>query len=428
MEHTESQSQTQPSVTNVALVGAAFAGNKGAATMLEAVIQVLPDTLGKCRFSVLTTYPAEDRRERPSSDIKVVGFGPLAVLVAFVNACIWALGNAVGLGRIVPSTAAVKTLRNADVVVDVCGISFSDSRGLPRHLYHFLLAMTPVLLKRPTCKLSQALGPFRHPVNRTFARVALPRLDAICARGSQTLDNLSDVAAGRRWFDRVEPCADLGFSFNHELTGPSTVLDAALKSTNIANAVVVMPSAVVKKASAGSGTAYVEIVAGAVTSLLESSDLEVVIAAHSTREGNADSRMNDLPTCRAVYQLIPTHLHDRVTLVDASLSASELRSLIASSRCLVTSRFHAMVSALATATPLVVVGWSHKYHEVLAEFGVDRFAIPYEDLTPEELSEKVTDALGDSAALSKQISAALPAVQASAQRNFEVVKSVLARR
>ena len=49
---------------------------------------------------------------------------------------------------------------------------------------------------------------------------------------------------------------------------------------------------------------------------------------------------------------------------------------------IVTSRFHAMISALVERTPLLVVGWSHKYGEVLAQFGLVDAAMLRANRTP----------------------------------------------
>ena len=65
----------------VATLGAAFSANKGAASMLYAVIQNLPDSLGRCRFDVLTTYPDEDAAE---PHLPIIHGRPAAELIAEV--------------------------------------------------------------------------------------------------------------------------------------------------------------------------------------------------------------------------------------------------------------------------------------------------------------------------------------------------------
>ncbi len=46
----------------VATLGAAYSANKGAASMLQAVVDNLPDRIGPTRFVAVSTHPAADRR------------------------------------------------------------------------------------------------------------------------------------------------------------------------------------------------------------------------------------------------------------------------------------------------------------------------------------------------------------------------------
>jgi polysaccharide pyruvyl transferase WcaK-like protein len=108
--------------------------------------------------------------------------------------------------------------------------------------------------------------------------------------------------------------------------------------------------------------------------------------------------------------------------IDAPLTAGELRRLVAGSRVLVTSRFHAMISGLATCTPTVVVGWSHKYREVLDDFGLAGLGMDSAVLAdPTTVVDAVVDCAGRRDEIASTISAALPAVQEKSMRNFAVI-------
>jgi polysaccharide pyruvyl transferase WcaK-like protein len=112
----------------------------------------------------------------------------------------------------------------------------------------------------------------------------------------------------------------------------------------------------------------------------------------------------------------------RVVGVDADLTAGELRHLVAQSAVLVTSRFHAMISGLATGTPTVVVGWSHKYREVLDDFGLAEFGMDSAELsTPSHIATKVMAVLEGHDAIRQQILAALPSVVQRSSLNFSII-------
>ena len=134
--------------------------------------------------------------------------------------------------------------------------------------------------------------------------------------------------------------------------------------------------------------------------------------------------MNDGPVCRAVGDRF---IHDPgVVAIDADLTAGELRHIVARGAVLVTSRFHAMISGLATATPTVVVGWSHKYREVLSDFGLEDFGFDAQCLdNPEIVTGKVVEALDQRDVIINRIHSSLPDVKERSARNFSVIADAM---
>ena len=128
--------------------------------------------------------------------------------------------------------------------------------------------------------------------------------------------------------------------------------------------------------------------------------------------------MDDRPVTRAVHAANP-----RTRLVDDALGPVALRGLIAGLDLLVTSRFHAMISALVTTTPVLVVGWSHKYAEVLDEIGLDGCVADWRDADAEDLANRAKELLARADDIRATIAAALPAVIARSERNYEVISA-----
>ena len=223
----------------VAMVGAALSANKGAAAMLETVIARQPEVSGPCTFDILTTYPAADAPLVPAgADARVVGLQPLRLaLVEFPVALLALVARTVRLPLGWVRTRACRSILDSDVVVDVAGISFADGRGIPITVYNALMTGLPLLLGVPTVKAAQALGPFRNPVNRLLARLVLPRLAAVCARGARTREHLDSL--GLR---NVTDVADLAFSLDEAASLPPAV-QASVDSLG-GPYVVVMPSSV----------------------------------------------------------------------------------------------------------------------------------------------------------------------------------------
>lgn len=405
----------------VAIVGGALSANKGAAAMVETVIARMPEKLGECRFTLLTTYPEADAPKVPNTaPVDVVGLQPFRLaLVEFPVAVLARLARLVRLPLGWVRARGCRAMLNSDVVVDVAGISFADGRGVPIVVYNALMTGVPLLLGVPTVKAAQALGPFHSPVNKFLSKIVLPRVTAICARGARTREHLDSLR-----LENVVDVADLAFSLDESAELPTHVAD---QITHVSNGfIVVMPSAVVRGIVEGTGDNYVSAMAELVRRIRSVTGKGVVIAPHSYRVGHGEGRMNDGPVCREVGAQLNDDVN--VVLVDADLSAGELRKLIGMSDLLVTSRFHAMISGLCTETPTVVVGWSHKYKEVLDDFSMADFGMDSTVLkSPDTVVDKVVFALSRQATIAEQIRHALPVVKQRSGLNFDVIAKAAQR-
>jgi polysaccharide pyruvyl transferase WcaK-like protein len=396
-------------------VGAALSANKGAAAMLETVIAKLPSTMGECSFDILTTYPDADGPKIPSgSHARVVGLQPLRLaLVEIPVACLALVARTIRLPLGWVRTRACRSILDSSVVVDVAGISFVDGRGIPITIYNSLMTGLPLLLGVPTVKAAQALGPFKTQPNRLLAKLVLPRLAAVCARGSRTREHLDTLQ-----LSNVTNVADLAFSLDESEKLPASVV-ASLEPLG-EKFIVVMPSSVVRGLYESSGADYVSAVETLIRDIRSVTGLAVVIAPHSYRVGHPEGRMNDGPVCQQVAAAVSDDA--MVVGIDADLSAGELRHLIGIGQVLVTSRFHAMISGFSTCTPTVVVGWSHKYLEVLDDFGLAEFGMDSTALShPEEIVQQVQRCIDNRATIKAQIREALPAVKERSALNFSII-------
>ena len=410
-----------PQPVRIAIIGAALSANKGAAAMVESVMARLPNEMGDCHFDILTTYPDADASRVPEGvDAAVVGLQPVRLaLVEFPIACLALVARTLRLPLSWVRSRGCRSMLDSAVVVDVAGISFADGRGFVIVVYNALMTGVPLLLGVPTVKAAQALGPFQSIPNRWLAPLVLRRVKTVCARGARTREHL-DSLGGVNAVD----VADLAFSLD-ESTGLPSEVSAAIGSLD-SNFIVVMPSAVVKGIFESTGGNYVSAMASLVSEIRSQTGCSVVIAPHSYRAGLPEGRMNDGPVCREVAEACAGD--SQVLGLDSDLTAGELRHLVALGSVLVTSRFHAMISGLATSTPTVVVGWSHKYKEVLDDFGLSSLGLDSSALNnPSEIADVVARVLSKRDELSQQITAALPAVKVRSLRNFSAIAEAARR-
>ena len=416
---------------DVALVGATFYGNRGAEAMLTTTIALLRQRHPNLGFNVYSYYPAKDRASISDDHVRVFSSTPAQLVLALLPLALLyvllGIPGLRGLRRSLPES--IQALARSKALICLAGVSFIDGREkfLPFNIATILPAM---LLGVPVIKFAQAVGPFEKRANRLAARLFLTRCAKVFTRGAVTQSHLEDRFDGA-FFERAN---DVAFSFRPEysLTRGDVVVDAIVQraeSSRAAGATVVgiCPSVVVAQRRAAHGRDYAGEVAALVASL-QGAGRSIVVFPNATRGDDPDkTHNNDLPLLADVRDRLPDDVRSDVTVVDASVNASDVHRVIAACDVVITSRFHAMVGALVCAKPVLVLGWSHKYREVMALFDLEEHVFDDSIADLAALVHMVDDLIEHAAELSAQIARRLPAVQALASHQVDYVDDLLSR-
>ncbi len=402
-------------VNQIAIIGATFSGNKGAASMLQAGLDVIPEYVENARFKVVSVYPDADRQLNKDCRVEVVAARPWQLMIMTPLAL---------LGRVVPPILnlmpALRALKQSDLVIDMGGISFVDGRGPLTLAYNVACILPAVIMRKKILKYSQALGPFRSLLNRAAARLVLPHIAVTVARGARTLEHTKQIG-----LSDVELCADAAFAMIERRTAETERVLAELDRFDGRRIVGISASSVVRRYARRHGIDYCQILAGFVDRVT-ASGYGVWLIAHAVRPSRKTGRSSDVDTCQAVYHLVQDK--SLCHLVDEDHSPSTLRTIIGECDFLVASRFHAMVSALAKGVPTLVTSWSHKYLEVLERFGLGEWAISHRTLTQRGLVNRFDQLVREEHAIRTRIVQHLPEVVASSRRNAEIAGRLLASR
>ena len=368
------------STPRITVIGSALSGNKGAAAMLESAVQTLGERLGEVEFTLLSMYPAEDRAQNPYPNLEVVAADPKTLGVT-INSLALAHRLLPPLRPLLRRHRAIRALADSDVLLDQGGITFTDGRE--KFLLYNVASILPALnLGTPVFKCAQAVGPFKNPINRFVSKVFLPKAQTLVTRGRITHEfaeglGLQNLVAG----------ADYAFSLAMDGTEEQGLREAGvdLGFFEDGEVVGVCPSVVLQKKVEARGDDYVGQMIAFIERLRRTGK-KVLLVPHSVRTGTEKTHNNDLPLCTRIAGLLVPG--EDVLFVDRELSSQQLRHLIGRCDLFVASRFHAMVSSLAMAVPTLVIGWSHKYREVLEMFELEEWAFGHDQLTPSHLWDR----------------------------------------
>jgi len=400
----------------VAIIGSSLSGNKGAAAMLESSVLHLTERNPGIEITHLSMYPVSDASLNPYPNVRVLNASPLRLVIRINGGALcWKILPFLRplIRRTTPEVAAIA---QADVLLDQGGITFVDGRG--RYLIYNIASILPaIFVKTPVVKCAQALGPFRNRTNRFWAKRLLPRMAAIVSRGAATHEHLQGLG-----LTNVTAGADLAFTLEIRKAD----IDAANKAVDLAflgkDVVGISPSQVLRGSVDAAGGDYVADVVAQIDFITEMLGRHVLLIPHSARAGSDKLHNNDLPVCRNIHTRVASP--NKVLFPDTELSSQVLRYLIGQCDLFVASRFHAMVSSLSMGVPPLVIGWSHKYREVLDMFGLADWAIASGDVDLEMFRAKITEIDKKKARIRKQIQAHLPEVRAKALAQFDIIERV----
>ncbi len=418
-------------MTRISIIAATVWGNRGAEAMLEATVGRMRDLVPDARFEVFSYYPDRDRALVTDSSITVHSCTPAhLVFVTFPWTLALGLARALRLPYSSLGPRSIRALAGSDLLIDLAGVSFIDGREkfLP---FNVLTIWPAMVLGVPVCKLAQAMGPFRSPFNRIASRI-LRRCRLVVARGDVTLGHLRDSGFPA---ERILAAPDVAFLFqpddrlSDEGEAEAQTIAAAAEAVQAGGGRVVglCPSAVIAAKAAKSGWDYIGFLASTVGALV-GADYTVLLFPNATRASAGEAlRNNDLPVIRAVLARLDAQQRRGVLAVEGDMNAAHIRTLVSRCTCVAVSRFHAMVGALAAGVPVLVLGWSHKYLEVMKQFGQEAWVLDETDRDPVRFAGMLVELDARASEATSRIREALPGVVGDSAGQFDAVREIIAK-
>jgi len=216
---------------------------------------------------------------------------------------------------------------------------------------------------KPFIFMPQAFGPFNNSASKAAMRDIINHATAIFVRDEVSLAYLRQCQMTLPAHVYLTADFTIGLKVTPSLrpAQPYVVLipnHKVVSKFNHANAAELQQS-------------YVESFAKAATYLM-AQGFTVVLVNHEGKE--------DALICQEIAALSQCSTRQ----IDDPLA---LKQFIGSATLVISSRFHGAINALSQAVPCIATSWSHKYQQMMTDFGVSDFCI--EQLTPENLIAKI---------------------------------------
>lgn len=360
---------------SISIIGGTITGNKGAEAMLASAIGNL-EKKGFIKFNVFSYYPKEDKKLNKKNNVFIYSstplylvfiLFPLSVLLSFFQKINFKFFN-----NFFPES--ILALSKSKYLYCIAGVSFIDGREkfIPFNIFTLLPA---IIMRVKVIKLAQAMGPFNNYLNRFFAKLILSKCFHIYCRGRSTFKNVASLLNNKTNYSLS---SDLVFLYgpSYSLRNYKHIEFSKILLKNNKKIIGISPSSVL----AGKSNDYLNFLVDMIKEL-SLRNFHIVLYPNAVRELNQShkSHNNDL--------LIINNLKKKlckiknISYIDFDIHINELLRLYKKLYVNITSRFHVMIPSLKLHIPTIVIGWSHKYKEILSEFELDDFMIDYNEIS-----------------------------------------------
>lgn len=263
---------------------------------------------------------------------------------------------------------------DVECLIDAGGFQFGDqwvqdknqvSRDYEKIRYY-------IYLKKKKAKiifLPQAFGPFNDPVAIDIIKHVFVNATRIYARDKESYNHLTKI------FGNCEKIC-LGPDITIEYACENPIVDLIQNKKYVA----LIPNAkMLTKTSKTASTQYFFFMKDIIDFLIGMNE-RIIFLNHGGKD--------DL----SILLELKKELKKEFIILD-NLSAEEVKSLIGKMKLVVTSRFHGLISGLSQNIPTLCTSWSHKYEELLSDFGVSDNILNIRDI--EKCKTKIQAALKD---------------------------------
>ncbi|MBN1462435.1 MAG: Coenzyme F420 hydrogenase/dehydrogenase, beta subunit C-terminal domain [Paludibacteraceae bacterium] len=402
----------------ICISGVTLSGNMGGQAMLLSTIDSIHEKIGDVDFDLLSIYYKKDKK----SHIKCVNVVPTdlkkLILMYFpLSLLLCPFKKVKMIRKLLVRIPYFKSILTSNLVIDLGGITFVDSRGLGLLLYNIACIFLPIALGVPVIKLSQAMGPFDKPVNKICAKFLLSKCVRVVARGKKTFEYVKNLG-----LKNINMFYDTAFCLTVPKTSKKQAQVIFSKYEFKVSPIIISPSRVLEDESAKHTIDFKKELLKFIDNLACNNE-NILLVAHSTRR-QSSSKNNDIALCEYLYE--NSNYKDKgVWMLPHQEDSRILREIIGFGKIFIGCRFHSVVSALSQAVPTIAISWNHKYAEMIEPFDISEFVVPTNELSSKMLLVKVASLNKNLGEVKKRIEKNLSEVITSSKNNFNIVSTLL---
>ena len=352
-----------PNITIATFVGFT---NRGAEALLRSRVSSIKKYIPGATFNVLTIY--RDSCQPIDDVVYIQTFGGQReklrslrhLLSSAYNCFVWTL-EALRY-RFVGKTShqVIKKLASSDLFISCDGDVLGEDYGLFPYLWRLYYLSIGFLLKKPVVIYAEGVGPFHSGIAKLLSRWFFNKCVYLSVRDELSYGYLKKLGINKK----VDVVSDSAFLLNSSNDPAPDYKQRGEKLIGLAVSKLVTQYGFKYGNNTDSYRAFLQLMSEVVDWMITNLDATVVLIPHVVQ-----IKRDDFETARDILDLVKNKRS--VEIVNKSLNASQLKSVISNCDLIIASRMHAAIAGLASFVPVVGIAYSHKMYGVLANSGID---------------------------------------------------------
>jgi colanic acid/amylovoran biosynthesis protein len=314
----------------------------------------------------------------------------------------------------------LKAYSEADVVIDIWGIGFTDSIGKITFRGSFLSGgrfLIGKILGKPVVKYTADLGPFESRWNRLFSKFYFNQtVDLILARSNKTRERL--VMLGVK--TPIVVCPDTAFLLETET---STFAETLAKEKEDRPIIGLSVSHMAAWQSANRET-YIQSMAQLADYVIENIGARVIFIPNeiSPRRSVDDTHISQL-----VMEKMKRKPEGILVPVEG-YTPQQVKAIIGQCDVVIAARYHTIIASLSQGIPVLAIGWHAKYAAALSLVGQDEYICPVRSLELDNLMSSFDDLWQSRERIKEKINNAIPDILRAIIQGGKEVGLLLSKR
>lgn len=314
-------------------------------------------------------------------------------------------------------------VKNMDAVIDISGFGYSDVWGVEPTERSLVWIRHCRKKGIPYIFMPQAWGPFSHPPIGQNVNEMCRNSSLVYARDEESISHLSRLSDEVK--TKVKLAPDIAFKFQgaEKEKGLSVLKDLGIEKDSFP-LVGLTPNLRVYERMEGeeADSSYVQLFIKIARFCREKWNAAILLIPHEIALGQS-LRKDDRFLCRLIHDGISEL--GNVGNMSRELTADTIKSVIGNLDLVIGSRFHSLVFALGSKVPVVALGWTHKYGELVRNVGLDEYFLDLKSMDEEKIMDLIERAWTTREKNKEILSESIPRISGKVDTVFDEVAKAL---